>query len=234
MGVFIARISRGRSIRQFLLRVILIPTVFSCIWFATFGTLSTSARINGADLASLPTESVLFGTLAQHPPREAPVDPVGAAHHLVLRDLGRLGDVRPRHDLRGRNLDPHKRTKVIRGLLLSVLGAVLLMVGGLDALQNVLIITALPFSVIILLMVLALFRELNHERLMMGLHIDGPATSGRPRSPSRTSPSAPTRTIPLEPVELMQRDIALMQRLRPDEDGAACDDEEIEPDAERI
>ncbi len=32
----------------------------------------------------------------------------------------------------------------------------------------------------------------------------------------------------------MQRDIALMQRLRPDEDGAACDDEEIEPDVERI
>lgn len=73
MGVFIARISRGRSIRQFLLRVILIPTVFSCIWFATFGTLSTSARINGADLASLPTESVLFGTLAQHPPLERPL-----------------------------------------------------------------------------------------------------------------------------------------------------------------
>lgn len=150
VGVFIARISRGRSIRQFLLRVILIPTVFSCIWFATFGTLSTSARINGADLASLPTESVLFGTLAQHPPREAPVDPVGAAHHLVLRDLGRLGDVRPRHDLRGRNLDPHKRTKVIRGLLLSVLGAVLLMVGGLDALRNVLIITALHHGAAVL------------------------------------------------------------------------------------
>lgn len=61
---------------------------------------------------------------------------------------------------------------MIRGLLLSVLGAVLLMVGGLDVLRNVLIITALPFSVIILLMVLALFRELNHERLMMGLYIE--------------------------------------------------------------
>ena len=212
VGVFIARISRGRSIRQFLLGVILIPTVFSCIWFATFGTLSTSAQINGADLASLPTESVLFGTLAQYP-LERPLSILSVlliiSFFVTSADsatfvLGMISE--------DGNLDPHKRTKVIWGLLLSVLGAVLLMVGGLDALQNVLIITALPFSVIILLMVLALFRELNHERLMMGLYIR-PTAFPEQDKPFRSYEDDP----PIEPVELMQRDIELMQRLRPDE-----------------
>ena len=225
VSVFIARISRGRSIRQFLLGVILIPTVFSCIWFATFGTLSTSAQINGADLASLPTESVLFGTLAQYP-LERPLSILSVlliiSFFVTSADsatfvLGMISE--------DGNLDPHKRTKVIWGLLLSVLGAVLLMVGGLDALQNVLIITALPFSVIILLMVLARFRELNHERLMMGLYIR-PTAFPEQDKPFRSYEDDP----PIEPVELMQRDIELMQRLRPDEDEAVGDDEEIEPD----
>lgn len=114
---------------------------------------------------------MLFGTLAQYP-LERPLSILSVlliiSFFVTSADsatfvLGMISE--------DGNLDPHKRTKVIWGLLLSVLGAVLLMVGGLDALQNVLIITALPFSVIILLMVLALFRELNHERLMMGLYI---------------------------------------------------------------
>ena len=51
MGVFIARISRGRSIRSFLGCVIFVPTIFSSIWFAVFGTLSTGAQMAGTQLA---------------------------------------------------------------------------------------------------------------------------------------------------------------------------------------
>ena len=54
--------------------------------------------------------------------------------------------------------------------------------GGLDALQNVVIIFALPFSVVVLLMMVALYRELDHERRMMGLFItpDAVPERGRP------------------------------------------------------
>lgn len=71
MGVFIARISRGRSIRSFLGCVIFVPTIFSSIWFAVFGTLSTGAQMAGTQLAQLSTETVLFGTLAAYPAGQA-------------------------------------------------------------------------------------------------------------------------------------------------------------------
>lgn len=68
-------------------------------------------------------------------------------------------------------LHPTNRTKLIWGVLLSVLAGSLLAAGGLDALQNVLIIVALPFSVAIVLMMVALYIELEHERNEMGLYI---------------------------------------------------------------
>ena len=67
VGVFIARISRGRSIREFLTCVILIPAIFSCLWFATFGTMSTSVELEGYAISALLSESVLFATLSPFP-----------------------------------------------------------------------------------------------------------------------------------------------------------------------
>ncbi len=62
------------------------------------------------------------------------------------------------------NLNPKNRTKVIWGLVLAVIAIVLLLSGGLLALQNVLIIVALPFSFVMILMMLALLVELFHEK----------------------------------------------------------------------
>lgn len=69
------------------------------------------------------------------------------------------------------NLNPKNRTKVIWGLVLAVIAIVLLLSGGLLALQNVLIIVALPFSFVMILMMLALLVELFHEKKEMGLSI---------------------------------------------------------------
>ncbi len=69
------------------------------------------------------------------------------------------------------SLVPSNRTKFIWGILLSLLAGTLLMAGGLDALQNVLIIVALPFSVVIVLLMISLYIELEHERNEMGLYI---------------------------------------------------------------
>ena len=152
------------------------------VWFSTMGTLSTGAEIGGAGVSGLAVEEVLFGTLAQYP--------LGPALSIVAIALvfsffvtsadsatyvmGSLSE--------GGSLRPHRPTLVVCGLLVSLIATILLLGGGLDALQNVVIIFALPFSVVVLLMMVALYRELDHERRMMGLFItpDAVPERGRP------------------------------------------------------
>ena len=67
VGMFIARISRGRTIRGFVAGVILIPSSVSLVWFAVFGGAAITAEQNGADLASQPVEGQLFGLLSTLP-----------------------------------------------------------------------------------------------------------------------------------------------------------------------
>ena len=63
VGMFIARISRGRTIREFIAGVILIPSAVSLVWFGIFGGAAINAPANGADLAAWPIEGQLFGLL---------------------------------------------------------------------------------------------------------------------------------------------------------------------------
>src|SRR3712207_5261055 len=68
VGLFIARISRGRTIRQFVTGVLLVPSVVSLIWFAVFGGAGIAAQRGGADVAGQATaEGQLFGVLGTHP-----------------------------------------------------------------------------------------------------------------------------------------------------------------------
>jgi ABC-type antimicrobial peptide transport system permease subunit len=61
--MFIARISRGRTIRQFVAGVVLIPSAVSLLWFAVFGGAAIATQRSGIDLASRPIEGQLFGLL---------------------------------------------------------------------------------------------------------------------------------------------------------------------------
>lgn len=172
VGVFIARISKGRSIREFLCCVLLVPTLLSSLWFSVFGTLSTHAYMTGAhELETLKIEELLFGTFNHYP-----ISTILSIIAIVLifsffitsADsatfvLGMLSE--------NGNLHPHNKTKIIWGTLLSGIAIVLLMAGGLKALQNVLIIVAFPFSFVIILIMISLFIELRHEKQEMGLHI---------------------------------------------------------------
>src|SRR6476659_7010071 len=67
VGMFIARISRGRTIRQFIAGVVLIPSVVSLVWFAIFGGAAINLQRSGTDLASRSTEEQLFGLLDTMP-----------------------------------------------------------------------------------------------------------------------------------------------------------------------
>src|SRR5690606_31114985 len=67
VGIFIARVSKGRTIREFLFGVLLIPTFISFIWFAAFGTTAIDVQSSGVDLTGLLTEETLFAVFNELP-----------------------------------------------------------------------------------------------------------------------------------------------------------------------
>lgn len=171
VGVFIARISRGRTIREFLTNVLLIPTIFCFLWFSAFGILSTNAQIEGNALTTLSTEEVLFGTFHSYPlGMFLSVIAILLVFTFFITSadsatfvLGMLSE--------DGSLHPHNKVKIVWGILISSISVVLLMAGGLASLRNVLIIVALPFSFVILLIIISLYIELRHEKMKMGLYI---------------------------------------------------------------
>ena len=202
VGVFIARISRGRSIREFLLCVILIPTIFSCIWFAVFGSLTTAVQIGGVNLANLPTETVLYGALAHYDfGRVLSMVAVVLVFSFFITSADSASFVLGMLSENG-NLEPRLRTKAIWGVLLSALTCVLLLSGGLGALQNVLIISALPFSFVIALLLVSLHKELQHERVQMGLFLR-PLILPKADKPFRSYEDQKT----LKPIEIIRKSV---------------------------
>src|SRR5699024_6724907 len=67
VGMFIARISRGRTIRSFMTGVLIIPTLFVAIWYAVFGTTAGNIQDSGVDISQFATELVLFNMFDQLP-----------------------------------------------------------------------------------------------------------------------------------------------------------------------
>jgi choline/carnitine/betaine transport len=169
VGMFIARISRGRSIREFVAGVILIPSTVTLIWFAVFGGAAISAQQNGVDLASRPIEGQLFGLLQTLPLGQvlgilamtltAIFFVSGAdAASIVMGTLSQRGTIHP-----------SKRVVVFWGVMMGAIGALMLVVGGSDALsgiQNITIIMAAPFVLVMIVMCVALLKDLRNDPLV--------------------------------------------------------------------
>ncbi len=171
VGVFIARISKGRTIREFVSCVLLIPSLFSFLWFSVFGVLSTEALKETPSLAGMPFETLLFETF-EHYPLSGVMSAVAIilVFSFFITSADSATFVLAMQSQKG-SLHPSNKIKVIWGAVVSTIAAVLLKAGGLDALQNVLIIVALPFSVLLVLVTVSLLKELNYERHQMGLFI---------------------------------------------------------------
>jgi choline/carnitine/betaine transport len=167
VGIFIARISRGRTVRQFVAGVLLVPSGASVVWFAVLGgsalrVQSTGARDLVADVGA-GTERALFGLL-----EALPLAGLTTLLAMVLVALffvtGAdsaalvLGSLTSRGALR-----PHRALVVVWGVLIGAVAGVLLLVGGLDALQQATILVALPFVVVMLGLAVALVREMARD-----------------------------------------------------------------------
>uniref|UniRef100_UPI0025E77BE7 BCCT family transporter n=1 Tax=Anaerovibrio sp. TaxID=1872532 RepID=UPI0025E77BE7 len=171
VGIFIARISKGRTIREFLTHVLLIPTMFSFLWFSVFGVLAADAYDVNHALAQLTSEQVLFGVFNSYPlGMTLSILAVVLVFCFFITSADSATHVLAMLSENG-TLFPQVRTKVTWGIIIASIAAILLAAGGLGALQNVLMIIALPFSVVIILMMVALYTEIRHEQKEMGLYL---------------------------------------------------------------
>lgn len=174
VGSFIARISRGRTIREFVLGVIGMPVLLSTVWFATFGgsalyfEMFEGAGIGAAVEAEI--SSGLFVMLEQ-----LPLSGVLGLLMLLLIVLFVITSANSATFVLGMFtskgvLTPARTTRVIWGVVQVLVVSVLLMSGGLAALQTISIVAAFPFMVLMVFMAGSLLRALRDERRQMELH----------------------------------------------------------------
>ena len=163
VSMFIARVSKGRTIREFMVGVLTAPTLLSMFWFSTFGTTAVQAEDAGAGLAEAPSELVIFkmfGTMPGTTVLSIVAVLLIASFFITSADSATL--VLGMQSTGG-SLTPPDNLKLIWGIVQSSIALLLLFVGGLGALQNTIIIAALPFSFIILLMIISFFKALRAE-----------------------------------------------------------------------
>lgn len=171
VGMFIARISRGRTIRQFVTGVLLVPSVVSVLWFCILGGTAIDLQRDGTDIANAGgLEAQLFGTLDALPLATLATVVVmllvaiffvsGAdAASIVMGSLSERGTTEPR-----------RAVVVFWGVATGAVAAVMLLAGGEDALtglQTITIVAALPFVVIMVGLAAALVRDLRQDPMVV-------------------------------------------------------------------
>ncbi|RKT83527.1 choline/carnitine/betaine transport [Saccharopolyspora antimicrobica] len=170
VGMFIARISRGRTIRQFVGGVILVPSVVSLVWFAIFGGTSINVQQRGIDVyRSGGEEAQTFRVLETLPLSTLTTILVmvlvaiffvsGAdAASVVMGTLSQRGSI-----------DPKRWMVVFWGAATGAVAAIMLIVGGEDALsgiQNLTFLASAPFAVVMVLLCVALLKDLREDPMM--------------------------------------------------------------------
>lgn len=167
VGAFVARVSKGRTIREFIMGVMVIPPVFACMWIATLGgTALYNDLRNGTQIAEAvenDVTSAIFATF-EHMPFTGVLSFLAIV--LIFTFLITSADsatyILASMTTRG-SLFPPMAVKLTWGFLMSATAAVLLYAGGLEALQSASLVSALPFTLLILLLILSMSKLLNKE-----------------------------------------------------------------------
>ena len=173
VGMFIARISRGRTIRQFVGGVILVPSVVSLIWFAIFGGTAISLERGGAKITDESTaEGQLFAVL-----REYPIASVTSLLVMILVAIFFVSGADAASIVMGTlsqkgTLEPSRNVVIIWGVLTGAVAAIMLLIGGggasaLNGLKNLTILAAVPFTLVMVGMCIAMTRDLRRDRLII-------------------------------------------------------------------
>jgi glycine betaine transporter len=169
VGLFIARISKGRTIREFIAGVLLVPTLLAIIWFSTFGGTALHIEMEGifplAEVAEQEVELTLFSMLEQLPiPLISSILALFVIGLFFITSADSAAFVLGSMTSRG-TLEPSFRLKLIWGILMAGTAAVLLVSGGggLDALQTAALVAALPFAIVLIFMIISLSMMMSRD-----------------------------------------------------------------------
>jgi choline/carnitine/betaine transport len=209
VGTFIARISRGRTIREFVVGVILVPSVVSFVWFAVLGGAAINLQLSGtANIAGAVAESqpvALFSTLGAFP-----LSGLTSLIAIILVALFFISGADAASVVMGMlsskgSLHPRAWNVIVWGVFTGTAAAICLLAGAIQgsvdaaitALQSVAIASAAPFVLIMIGLCFSILKALRAERVPD--RAPGPAAPPEPgRSTSRPSGAPAPQQMSLE------------------------------------
>ncbi|MGE6784521.1 BCCT family transporter [Ensifer adhaerens] len=168
VGMFIARISRGRTVREFVVAVLFVPAIFTFFWMTVFGNTAMYVDTTVANgILSKDVKADLSVALFQFF-EYLPLSSVTSTLAVVLISVFFVtscdsGSLVMDTIASGGNTDTPALQRVFWCAIAGVVASVLLAAGGLSALQSATISTALPFAIVMLLLVLALFMGMRAD-----------------------------------------------------------------------
>jgi choline/glycine/proline betaine transport protein len=171
VGMFIARISRGRTLREFVTGVLLVPTLVTIVWIGIFGGTALFHQLFGeGGIVAAVAENVATAVYATVDAMDLGWGGTLISAALIvliatyLITSANAGTLVVNTILASGESNPSRSHRIFWGVTLGLLTGVLLIAGGLETLQAAVILAALPFSVVVIGMIVGLLRALQYER----------------------------------------------------------------------
>lgn len=168
VGIFIAKVSRGRTLREFVVTVILVPSLVCLVSFSIYGGTSMYYQESGrADVGGAPNAQDSLFILLQALPAPAVTSVVVLVMLTVffVTSADSASIVMGSLAQRGRT-EPTRRVIIALGLMLSAIAVVMLLIGGesaLESMQDLIIVSALPFAIAMIVMMVAFWKDLSTD-----------------------------------------------------------------------
>ena len=170
VGMFLARISRGRTIRQFVLGSLLLPFCYILMWVAIFGNHALDLVIRGngefRDITLNQPEQGLYWMLEHLPGQKILIALalfIGILFYVTSADSGALVMANLSSRIRSARQDAAAWLRIFWAALTGILTIAMLVAGGIPILQQATIVMALPFSGVLILIMYTLWRSLSTE-----------------------------------------------------------------------
>lgn len=168
VGLFIAKISKGRTIKEYIAAVLLLPTLFNFIWMSVFGNSAIWFDMhiaNGALSAIASNPDVLMFKFLDYLPLSQITSFLTILIIIIFFVTSADSGMYVMNSIATKNAKISPKWQTIGwGILLATLSLLLLNAGGLAALQSMTLITALPFSIIMLLFIISLIKALTIDQ----------------------------------------------------------------------